>query len=153
MTSLSYEDIFSDFLGNITDPQIASLEQSDAYAIMSEYLHKTLANPYIRRLFSSVSLDDSILNLKFEMEFNTDENADKDFVRIILSKGMLVEWLRPQVESRINLAQFFAGKEQKFFSQSSHISELRGLYTDTQYELRRMITDRGYIYNSYLEDK
>lgn len=152
MTSLSYEEIFSDFLGSVTDYDFTSIDIDNAYGLMTEYLHKTLSQSYIRRLFSSLSMDDIIQTMSFEMKHEVDESTDLDFVRNILSKGMVVEWLKPQVRSKLNLAQFMGGKEQKWFSQAQHLSELRGLLEDTELELRKSIRDRGYIYNSYLEE-
>lgn len=149
--TLEYDDIFSYFLGNVSDYQIASLNTNDAYELMVEYLEKTVAQPYIRRLFSSVSLNTEIHTLEFEMSYVVEESADRDFVRSLLAKGMVCEWLRPQVRNKVNLSQMFAGKEQRFFSQSQHISELRAMLEDTDIEVRRLIRDRGYINNSYLE--
>lgn len=154
MASLSYDEIFSDFLGSVTDYGLASIDIDDMYGLMTEYLHKTLSLSYVRRLFSSVNLDDTIQIMTFEIVNSVDENADRDFIKYILSKGMVVEWLKPQVRSKLNIAQFFGGKEQKYYSQSNHLSELRGLLEDVQLELRKAIRDRGYIYNPYLkEDK
>ena len=154
MASLSYDEIFSDFLGSVTDYGLASIDIDDMYGLMTEYLHKTLSLSYVRRLFSSVNLDDTIQIMTFEIVNSVDENADRDFIKYILSKGMVVEWLKPQVRSKLNIAQFFGGKEQKYYSQSNHLSELRGLLEDVQLELRKVIRDRGYIYNPYLkEDK
>ena len=153
MASLSYDEIFSDFLGSVTDYELASINIDDMYGLMTEYLHKTLSQSYIRRLFSSVSFDDTIQVFTFEMANSVDNTADLDFTRYILSKGMVVEWLKPQVRSKTNIAQMFTGKEEKFYSQAQHLSELRGLLEDTKLELRKVIRDRGYIYNPYLEGK
>ena len=154
MASLSYDEIFSDFLGSVTDYDLASSDIDDMYGLMTEYLHKALSLSYVRRLFSSVSLDDTVQMFSFEINNSVDNDADIDFVKYILSKGMVVEWLKPQVRSKLNIAQFFGGKEQKWFSQAQHLSELRGLLEDTQLEMRKAIRDRGYIYNPYLkEDK
>ena len=153
MASLSYDEIFSDFLGSVTDYDLASVNIDDMYGLMTEYLHKTLSQSYVRRLFSSVSFDDVVQNFTFEMNNSVDDAADIDFTKYILSRGMVVEWLKPQVRSKVNIAQFFGGKEQKYYSQSQHLSELRGLLEDTQLEMRKAIRDRGYIYNPYLEGK
>ena len=154
MASLSYDEIFSDFLGSVTDYGLASIDIDDMYGLMTEYLHKTLSLSYVRRLLSSVSLDDTIQEITFEVAYPVDDTADIDFIKYILSKGMVIEWLKPQVRSRLNIAQFFGGKEQKYYSQAQHISELRGLLEDTKLEMRKAIRDRGYIYNPYLkEDK
>jgi len=154
MASLSYDEIFSDFLGSVTDYGLASIDIDDMYGLMTEYLHKTLSLSYVRRLFSSISLDDTVQEFSFTVINTVDDDADVDFVKSILSKGMVVEWLKPQVRSKLNIAQMFGGKEQKFYAQSNHLSELRGLLEDTKLEMRKEIRDRGYIYNPYLkEDK
>ena len=153
MASLSYDEIFSDFLGSVTDYELASISLDDMYGLMTEYLHKTLSQSYVRRLFSSVSFDDVIQILTFEMANSVDDASDLDFVKYILSRGMVVEWLKPQVRSKANIAQFFGGKEQKYYSQSQHLSEIRGLLQDTELELRKAIRDRGYIYNPCLGGK
>lgn len=151
MTSISYEDVFSYFLGNITDYQIAELEEDTANEVMKEYLQKTLADPKIYTIFSSISLGTD--SIDFEMDYEVDGGVDKYFVINILSKGMVCEWVRPQVRSKINLAQYFGGKEQTFFSQANHIGELRGLLEDTEVEIDRLLKARGYIDNEYLKDK
>lgn len=150
--TLSYEDIFSSFLGYVTDYNLASADFQDATDMMREWLKKAYSKPYLRRLFSSSILDDEVQTFTFEMDFEFTDDSDMDFVTDILAKGMVIEWLQPQVKSRLMTAQFFGGKEQKWFSQAQHISELRGLLEDITLEQRKMIRDRGYINNSYLED-
>lgn len=152
MASLSYDEIFNDFLGNITDYDFASFELNESYEIMTEYLHKTLSQTYIRRLFSSIEFDDDIQQLSFDMKESVEEYSDIDFVRYILSNGMVIEWLKPLVRNKSNIQQFFAGKEQNFYAQSSHLTSMRNLYDDVKLEVRKSIRDRGYIYNSYLGD-
>lgn len=152
MTSLSYDEVFDDFLGRVADFDFSTMDESTANYLMAEYLQKVVSRPYIRRLFKSISADKEIHLIEFEMIDVVDEDADLEFVKTILSKGMVVEWLEPQVRTKVNIAQFFGGKEQKYYSQSNHISELRALLEDTEIELRREIRDRGYIYNSYLGD-
>lgn len=147
MTSISYEEIFSSFLGNITDYNIASMNATDAFELMTEYLHKTIADPYVRHIFSEVSLDDETQLLSYALENGEDE---KDFIITALSKWMVYEWLHKQVKSVTNTAQMFSNKEQKFYSQSQHLSELRSLESDSYREARFFIQNRGYIDNSYL---
>ena len=150
MTSLSYDEVFDDFLGRVADFDFSTMDESTANYLMAEYLQKVVSRPYIRRLFNSINTDQEIHLLEFEMVDVVDEDADLEFVKTILSKGMVVEWLEPQVRTKVNIAQFFGGKEQKYYSQSNHISELRGLLEDTEKELKAEIRDRGYIYNAYL---
>lgn len=150
MTSLSYDEIFDDFLGRVADFDFSTMDESTANYLMAEYLQKVVSRPYIRRLFKSINADKEIHLIEFEMIDVVDEDSDLEFVKTILSKGMVVEWLEPQVRTKVNIAQFFGGKEQKYYSQSNHISELRGLLEDTEKELKSEIRDRGYIYNPYL---
>lgn len=149
MTS-NYNNIYERFLGKITDYKFVQLPEADATAMMKEWLRSSLADPYIRRLFSSLTLDDEIMLLTYTMANSVDDDQDQEFVEEVLAVSMITKWLEPQVRNITNVAQFFGGKEQKFYSQSNHLSELRGLLEDTKIQLRGMIRDRGYIYNSYL---
>ena len=151
MTSLQYEDIFGYFLGYVSDFHITNLSEENAYELMAEYMHKAISKPYMRKIFSTAILDDDMEEFMFELSYKTDDTADADFVLDIVSKAMVIEWLQPQVRSKINTMQFFGGREQKWFSQAAHIDQLRGLLEDTQLEVRRLIRDRGFISNSYLD--
>lgn len=152
MTSISYEEIFDNFLGRVSDYDFSFMDESSVNYLMSEYLQKVLSRPYVHRLFSFIDSDAEIHLLKYEMKKPVDDYTDKNFVIDILSKGMVVEWIEPQVRNKVNLSQFFGGKEQKFYSQSNHISELRAILEDTEIALRKEIRDRGSFYNSYLEE-
>lgn len=149
MTSVSYESIFNLFLGSITDYKLASLDESDAMVLMTEYLHESLAEPYVSRIFKNILTDDNERMLTYELAYAP--NGDEaNFVVNALSKWMVYEWLHHQVRSVVNTAQFFGGSEQKFYSQSNHLSELRALQDDAYHEARFYIQDRGWITNSYL---
>lgn len=152
MISIKYEDIFSDFLGDIEDYNLASLSVSDANEEMVEYFHKALRNPYIRRLFKTLNIDDTIQEISFEMRNKIDDEADKDFIINILSKEMLVVWLRPFINKTSLINQrVTSSKESKFYSQSQHLTELTSLLEDTKTEVRQIIRDRGYVSRTYSE--
>ena len=151
MSSLSYDEIFSNFLGNITDPVLAGQNDNLANEIMAECLHKSVSSVYVRRLFSSITLDDEIQTMTFTMKKTVDESADKDFVSTMLGKAMAVQWVTPQVQSKVNIAQMFTGSTKKFYSQSAHITELRALKSDMEKELQSYILTRGSFYNDYVE--
>lgn len=151
--TLSYEDIFSSFLGYVTDYDFVSMSNQDVNDEMTELLRKAASKPYIRRLFSTSNFDNDVQMITLDMEFKTDDESDSDFIIDVLALGMIVEWLRPQVNNKLITMQMFGGKEQKFYSQSQHISELRGLFDDAKNNQRKIIRDRGYIYNQYLRNK
>ena len=146
MTSISYDNIFDYFLGYINDYNIISMSKDDAYIIFDEYLHKTVAKPYVKKLFTSITLDDDEEIVSCELKTSPDD----EFVTDLLAKGMVVEWLQKQIKSPDHLYQFFGGKEQKWFSQATHLAELKGLLKDAKNEFRRIINNYTYINNSYL---
>ena len=86
MTSISYDDIFAYFLGEINDIELINLEESLVYEIMCEYLHKAVAKPYVTKLFSNIEFDDEVLILNYQLKRETDvdfilsvvENEEKD---------------------------------------------------------------------------
>lgn len=152
MTSIDYEDIFSDFLGYVTDYDFAQLDDETAYNEMIEWLHKSLTRPYVRRIFKVLDFDDNIQMITYELESESSNGSDEEFVKYIAAKGMVCEWLEPKVKKSSIIHQMFGGKEQKFYAQSSHLNEIRTLLSDSKIEVRRMVLDRGYVTNAYLEE-
>lgn len=151
MASISYDDVYSIFLSSITDYHLLNADVSDIYGQFAENLHKVLGEPYVRRLFSSLIAHDDVLILEYEMKNPVSDDEDRDFVINMLAKGMLVEWIKPQVNKTSLTAQMFAGKEQKFYSQKEMLNEMQSLLSNARLEMRKMIRERGYIYNPYLE--
>lgn len=146
-STISYEEIFSSFLGNVTDYNIASLSTTDAFELMTEYLHKTVADPYVKHIFTEVSLDDETQVLSYAF---SDGEDNKDFVITALSKWMVYEWYADKTNNIKNVMQFFGNKEQKWLSQAAHSAENRNLRDAAYKEARFFIQNLGYIDNSYL---
>lgn len=150
MSSINYDDIFGSFLSNVTDYKIATQDEDVTTEQLTEYLHKALGTPYIRTIFLSIVLDDDGSTLTYTMK-HPDPLGDDDFVLNMLGKAMVYEWVHPQVRKTSLIAQMFSGKEVKWYAQSNHMAELRGIEEDAELEVRRMIRDRGFISNEYLE--
>lgn len=150
MTSVSYEDIFNQFLGLVQDNQLWDMNKDDIAEILTDLLHKSVYASYVYHLFSTVNTDDLTQTLTFEMAHEVNDEVDRQFVTVAIAKWMKYEWLSPQLNSVVNTAQFFGGKEQSFFSQANHVAELRGMTDDAYKQARDFIRDRGYISNSYL---
>ena len=110
---LPYSTLFSRVLNKINDPKELSLDENDLLEIYTERLHSVVGKPRVRRLFSSISLDDEIQEMTFTLNNSVDEESDKDFVLEILSLGMAIEWLQPQVDSIIHTSVMIGGKEEK----------------------------------------
>ena len=151
MASLDYNKIFSRLFGKIEAYDFIDLSEEMLNEFLCNWLHSATANPYVRRLFLSVVFDDELEELTYEMKYEVDEDSDKEFVIEVLSLGVAINWLEPKINSIENINQFFGSKDEKWFSQASHLSELRGLLGDFKKQQRRMIADRGYIWNSYLD--
>lgn len=150
MTS-EYEDIMSRFLLKADSYQIISLDTNTVNEMRNGWIKMTLSRPYIRRLFSSITMDDDVEELEYEMKNPTTDEEDQDFVEEVIAQGCVIAWMAPMVQSELNIQQMFSGKELQFFSQSSHLGQIKDLYHSAQIELRKMIRDRGYITNTYLD--
>ena len=147
---LSYSTLFSRVLNKINDPKELSLDESDLLDIYTERLHSVVGKPRVRRLFSSISLDDEIQEMTFTLNNSVDEESDKDFVLEILSLGMAIEWLQPQVDSVIHTSVMIGGKEEKKLL-DNHKNMIERL-DSMKKEQNKMIRDFGYMYNSYIKE-
>ena len=147
---LSYSTLFSRVLNKINDQKELSLDENDLLEIYTERLHSVVGKPRVRRLFSSVSLDDEIQEMTFTLNNSVDEESDKDFVLEILSLGMAIEWLQPQVDSVIHTSVMIGGKEEKKLL-DNHKNMIERL-DSMKKEQNKMIRDYGYMYNSYIKE-
>ena len=147
---LSYSTLFSRVLNKINDQKELSLDENDLLEIYTERLHSVVGKPRVRRLFSSLSLDDEIQEMTFTLNNSVDEESDKDIVLEILSLGMAIEWLQPQVYSFIHTSVMIGGKEEKKLldNHKNMIDRLDSM----KKEQNKMIRDYGYMYNSYIKE-
>ena len=147
---LSYSTLFSRVLNKINDQKELSLDENDLLEIYTERLHSVVGKPRVRRLFSSISLDDEIQEMTFTLNNSVDEESDKDFVLEILSLGMAIEWLQPQVDSVVHTSVMIGGKEEKKIL-DNHKNMIERL-DNMKKEQNKMIRDYGYMYNSYIKE-
>ena len=138
--TLSCEDIYSSFLGLIDDYNIPHMSKDDAYEYMKECFEKVMSKPKVRKLFKTITFDSNILQLDCELKNPIDEESDKSFVSGLFSNGMVVSWLAPRYQADTLVKQFFGGKEEKFYAQSSHMAELEAMYNNA-----KKVVDKDYI--------
>lgn len=144
MTS-EFDEIYSNFLGLIAGYEIAELSKKDAYALMEEWLMKTISRPKVRKLFSSISVDSDTEEVSYELRQPLDEDTDKLFVETLFANGMVIGWLSPRMKTELLVDQIYGTKEEKWFAQANHMSEVRQLYKKAETELDKDYTrDRGY---------
>lgn len=151
MTS-TYGNIYSRFLNKISDYEFANLEESDITQRMLEWLHSSLSNPYIYRIFLTFDADDEVAQMEYTIINPENDYIDKNFVEELLSYQLVVEWLTSKVNTTSQLNQMITNsKESKFYSQKEMLSEKRNLLAESENQVRSMLRDRGYIKNDYLD--
>ena len=151
MTSLKLDDVYSSFLDKVMDFDIGSYEDDVQKELLIGYLKGALGIPYLRAIFTTITVDDYEETINYTLK--TEDGCDEQFILELLSKGMVIKWLEPQVKSKVNIAQMFGGKEQKWFSQATHLGVIKDLLENERIELNKLIRDRGSIYNPYLKRK
>lgn len=135
-----YEKIYERFLNSVTDFNLAELDDNTLDEMLRDWLHKAIVRT---RTSSDLSRDD-------EIDVFNNDLSDLDIE--LLSLGMKLAWLDQTLASTELTLQFVGGKEEKWFSQASHISELRALREDTKLEIQKLHSYNTYVNNSYFND-
>ena len=151
MTSLKYDKVYSQLFSKVEAYDFLELPEDTLNEFLCNWLHSASANPYVRKLFSSFKLDDIIQEIQFEVKYSVDADADKEFIVEVLATGLMIAWLEPKVKSLNNLTKMYGSKEEKWYSEANHLREMNALLQDCKKEQRRMIADRGSIWNTYLD--
>lgn len=146
--TLSYEDIFSRYRGIVDDPKELSLDANDLSEICTERLHTSVSDPRVIAKFSNILLDDDIQEISFSLKNPVNDFVDKEFVIKLLSLGMSIEWLKPQVDSRIYTSEIIGGKEEKLLR--NNYKPMKERLENLEKQFSRLISNYGYINNSYI---
>lgn len=135
-----YEKIYERFLNSVTDFNLAELDDNTLDEMLRDWLHKAIVRT---RTSSDLSRDD-------DTDVFNNDLSDLDIE--LLSLGMKLAWLDQTLASTELTLQFIGGKEEKWFSQAAHISELRALREDTKLEIQKLHSYNTYVNNSYFDD-
>lgn len=136
----SYEEIYNLAANKITDPEIALLLSEDIEELFHGYLISAI--PKFRKCKNDLSNRDDELR-----QFNVDLlDVEKEILAILVVR----EWLQPQLYSSLLTKQVFSDKEQKYYSQSSHLSELRALDETLKIDAQKLSRDYTYGNLEYL---
>ena len=135
----SYEKVFGRFLNSTTDFNLADLDDYTLNEMLKEWLHSAIVKI---RTSSDLSRDDD------GEVFNSDL-SDLDIE--LLAMGMRLAWLDQRINSTEYTSLFVAGKEEKFYSPSQQLSELRALRADTLREMQQLYTYSTYNNDSYFD--
>lgn len=145
---LSYETIFNRVRNKIDDPKELSLNDKVLNEIYAERLHSVIGNQRVRRLFSSIILDDDSEEIEYQLNNSVDEFSDDEFVTELLVIGMVIEWLQPKIDFVLFTAPMIGGKEEKRILDGH--KDMMGRLDSLKVELEKKIRDYGYMYNSYI---
>lgn len=146
---MTYEEIYSQFYSKIDDPTFfKKYSKDEAYEMMRTWLHSIVALPFVRKRFSSIALDDEILELTFELINPVDEDSDNYFVKDIFAQGMVICWMQQKIDKAVSLATVIGTKEEKTIlnNYKNNMARLESL----KVQFRKIIRDYGYANNDYI---
>lgn len=149
---MTYEEIYSQFYTKIADPTFfKKYSKDEAYELMRNWLHSIVGIPYFRKCFSSIVLDDEILELTFKLVNSVDEDSDNYFVKDIFAQGMVICWMQQEIDKIVNLATVVGGKDEKTIlnNYKNNIARLEQL----KVQFRKVIRDYGYFNNDYIGEE
>lgn len=133
----SYEIVYRRFLNSTTDFNFADFDDYTLNEMLKEFLYSAIVKT---RTSSNLSRDED------SEAFKNDLN-DMDVE--LLAMGMRLAWLDQRINSTEYTSLFVGGKEEKFYSPSSQLSELRALRSDTLREMHQLYTYSTYNDDSY----
>lgn len=134
-----YEKVYGRFLNRTTDFNLAELDDYTLNEMLKSWLHSAI----VKVRTTSILLHDD------ENEAFDNDLSDIDIE--LLAMGMTLSWLDQTLNSTELTLQFIGGKEEKYYSQANHISELRALRADTLREMQQLYTYNTYTNNDYFD--
>ena len=137
----SYEKIYNRFLSRTTDFNLAELDDYTLNEMLKSWLYSAIIKT---RTSSDLSARDE------ENEAFKSDLSDLDVE--LLAMGMTLAWLDQTLNSTELTLMMLGGKEEKFYSQSQQISELRNLRADTLREMQQLYTYDTYNNNDFFND-
>lgn len=137
-----YEKVYGRFLNKVTDFNLAEVDDYSFDKMMNDWLDSAIIR--VRKCEHDLSKRDDEAQ-----EFEEDLS---DLEIELLACGMVDSWLTPILNSTELTLQFLGGKEEQFYSQANHISELRAMKEQNLLEMNRLHNYNTYINNSYFND-
>ena len=137
-----YEKIYERFSQKITDFNLVEIDDYSLNGMLQGWLNTAIVR--VRKCDHDLSLRDDEIQ-----EFQEDLS---DLEIELLALGMKLAWIDQYLNSTELVLQFTGGKEEKFYSQSAHISELRELRKETLREMNSLHNYDTYINSSYFND-
>lgn len=138
----SYETVYNRFFQKCTDYELPNLPDDELEAMLHGWLLSSIAK--FRKCKSDLTQRDDELRT-FLVDLLNEEIE-------ILALLMTVEWLEPTINSVLLTNMMVGGKEEKWFSQSSHLAELQALRDANRLEAKKLMRDYTYANHIYLSE-
>ena len=132
-----YEKVYGRFLNHMSDFNLADLDDYTLSEMLKDWLHSAIVKT---RTSSNLSRDD-------ENEVFNNDLSDLDIE--LIAMGMRLSWLDQRINSTEYVSLFVGGKEEKFYSPSAQLTELRSLRADTLREMQQLYTYSTYTNNDF----
>lgn len=137
-----YEKVYNRFLLKISDFNLVEVDDYSFDEMMNGWLSSAILR--VRKCQHDLSKRDDEVQ-----EFEEDLS---DLEIELLACGMVDSWLTPMLNSTELTLQFIGGKEEQYYSQANHISELRAMKEQNLLEMNRLHNYYTYTTNSYFND-
>lgn len=137
-----YEKIYNRFSQKITDFNLVELDNDSLGEMLLGWLNSAIVR--IRRCKHDLTKRDDEL-----LEFTEDLS---DIELELLAMGMVDAWVSQYLNSTENVLQMIGGKEEKYYSQASHMAEIRAIKDENLREMNRLHNYYTYTNSSYFDD-
>lgn len=136
-----YEKIYNRFSQKISDFNLVEADDHSLGEMLQGWLNSSIVR--IRKCQHDLSKRNDELQ-----EFEEDLS---DLEIELLALGMVDAWVTPMLNSTELTLQFIGGKEEKYYSQSQQLAELRNLKRENSLEMNRLHNYYTYTNNSYFD--
>ncbi len=137
-----YEKIYDRFVQKITDFNLVEVDDYSFNKMLNGWLDSAAIR--VRKCQHDLSKRDDEIQ-----EFEEDLS---DLEVELLALGMVDAWVSPMLNSTELTLQFIGGKEEKYYSQSQMLAELRNLKRENTLEMNRLHNYHTYTNNSYFDN-
>ena len=138
----SYDLFIGAFLSKITERDLLTLEEDTRYEIVLDYMKRAVNGfKYVCRYNLAASYDD-------ENQCFTVDIAEQDIDEIvdIVSEGMVVQWLKPYINSQELLQNVLNTRDFTMYSPAELLLRVGNAYKQAQKDYTQMV--REYSYNT-----
>ena len=137
-----YEKIYNRFSQKITDFNLAEVNDDFLIETLQGWLNSSIVR--IRKCEHDLSLRDD------EIQEFSDSLSDLEIE--LLALGMVDAWISQYINSTENVLKMIGGKEEKWFSEANHLTELRETRMSNLSEMQKLHNYYTYTNNSYFDN-